>query len=86
MTCCVAAKGDPPVSFHTDAHRASPPGRLFDVITNGAGLMPSYAVELDVEARWSVVAYVKALVLSRHADVATLPEDVRRALEREAPR
>ncbi len=75
-----------PVSFHDARHRAMPPGQVFAIVTHGVGLMPSYSVELDVRQRWAVVAYVKALELSRHAVVAELPPDVRRDVEREIGR
>ena len=73
-----------PVSFLGEYHRSFPPGRTFATITHGVGLMPSYAVELDVTQRWAVVAYIDALQLSRRARVADLPPDVRRDLLKEA--
>jgi mono/diheme cytochrome c family protein len=54
-----------------------PPGRLFQVISHGYGLMPSYAAELRVADRWAVVAYVGALQLSAAAPLADLPPPVR---------
>ncbi len=38
-----------------------PDGQLYDVITNGKGLMYSYADKLSVEDRWAVVLYLRAL-------------------------
>ena len=38
-----------------------PDGQLYDVITNGKGLMFSYADKLSVEDRWAVVLYMRAL-------------------------
>lgn len=63
---------DPPVSGYL-------PGRLFTIITDGYGLMPSYAVELSRTDRWAVIAYVQALKLSQHANVNELPPQMRRA-------
>jgi mono/diheme cytochrome c family protein len=74
-----------PPSLHEDRIRAFPAGRLYHVIDAGYGLMPSYRTSLTVDERWSVVAYVRALELSRRADVAKLPPGVRAELEREAP-
>lgn len=74
-----------PPSLHEDRIRALPDGRIYQVITTGYGLMPTYAAQLSVEDRWAIVAYVRALQLSRRADVATLPPDVRAALEGGAP-
>jgi mono/diheme cytochrome c family protein len=70
--------------------RALPAGRVFQAITQGYGLMPSYAHQLSVDERWGVVAYVRALQLSQRATLAELPPDVRAeaetALAREAAR
>ena len=42
-----------------------PDGRMFDVITNGKGLMGAYGMNIPVEDRWAVVAYVRALQEAR---------------------
>ncbi len=39
------------------------------MIANGYGAMPDYGDQLKVEDRWAVVAYIRALELSRHATV-----------------
>jgi mono/diheme cytochrome c family protein len=41
------------------AYRAD--GAIFDVITNGKGLMGSYGGNLTVRDRWAIVAYIRAL-------------------------
>jgi mono/diheme cytochrome c family protein len=68
-------------SFHTDRLREAPPGYLFDVITRGSGAMPSYASQVTPRDRWAVVAYIRALQLSRHARLDDLPADVRQRFE-----
>jgi mono/diheme cytochrome c family protein len=60
-------------NFHTDRLRESPPGYFFDVITNGFGVMPDYKAQIPVEDRWKIIAYVRALQLSRHATTADVP-------------
>ena len=65
--------------------RAYPPGRLFQTVRQGYGLMPSYRVQLSIEDTWGVVAYVRALQLARGARVTDLPADVRAELAKEAP-
>jgi len=66
-----------PRSLHDEGVRKCPPGRLYEVILRGYGLMPSYAELLQSPAdRWAVVAYVRALQLSQHAPVADLPKDL----------
>ncbi len=63
-----------PPSLHSDALRQFPPGAMFGIITSGAGSMPSYAQQIDVNDRWAIIAYVEALQLSQHATVDTLPQ------------
>lgn len=65
--------------------RLLPDGRLYKVIRDGYGVMPSYGTHLDVTDRWAVVAYVRALERSRHAVAARLPEAVSADLQRSAP-
>ena len=61
------------------------PGYVFAVVTEGYGLMPSYAEMLSVEERWAVVAYLEALRLSQRAPVASLPPELRQKLQEVAP-
>ena len=66
-------------------YAARPDGYLYQVITRGFGLMPSYSAELTVEERWAVVAYLRALQLSQRVRLAEAPPEVRARLEREVP-
>ncbi len=63
---------------HTDEH-------IFTVVTQGYGLMPSYADQLSPHERWAVIGYLRALQLSQDAPLAALPASVRDELAREAP-
>lgn len=54
-------------SFHIDRLRQVPDGYLFLVMTNGFGLMPSYAYPLPPRDRWAIVAHVRALQADRLA-------------------
>ena len=73
-----------PTSFHVDRLRSAPVGHYFNAITNGFGVMPSYAKQIPAGDRWAIVAYIKALQLSQNAKLADVPpEDVAR-LEGEA--
>ena len=69
-----------PPSLHIDRLRQAPPGHIFDVITNGFGAMPDYAVEVRAADRWAIAAYIRALQLSPHAQAADLPAEGRAAL------
>lgn len=51
----------PTTSMHLERVVQSTDGELFDVITNGVGLMPGYAYPLSPEDRWAVVAYVRQM-------------------------
>lgn len=74
-----------PPSFHIDRLRDAPPGYIFDVITNGFGVMPDYRSQIAVRDRWAIVAYVKALQLARNAGAADLAEADRGKLDAPAP-
>jgi mono/diheme cytochrome c family protein len=69
-----------PPTFHQERLRNEPVGYFFDVITNGFGAMNSYSMQLTPRDRWAIVAYVRALQLSRNAHVAELPENLRQKL------
>ncbi len=66
-----------PPSYHEQRLRQVPNGYIFDVITNGFGAMLNYSAQIPVKDRWAIVAYVRALQLSRNAKMADLPADVR---------
>ncbi|HEV8292742.1 MAG TPA: cytochrome c, partial [Tepidisphaeraceae bacterium] len=62
-----------PPSFHSDHFREHPPGHIVQVITNGFGAMYSYSDRVNLEDRWRIAAYIRALQLSQHADAKALP-------------
>lgn len=72
-----------PPSF-TDQHdprlRQVPNGYLYDVVTNGFGAMLSYSAQVPPADRWAIIAYVRALQLSRNIPASELPPDVREKL------
>jgi hypothetical protein len=61
--------------------REVPPGYIFEVITKGYGTMPDHAAQIKPEDRWRIVAYVRTLQMSMHADPGKLPEGVRKQVE-----
>ncbi len=69
-----------PPSFHDDRLRQAKPGYLFDVITNGFNVMPSYASQIPPEDRWAIVAYIRALQLSQNEHLSDLSIQDRKAL------
>src|SRR5215471_2263245 len=74
-----------PPSFHQDRLRQAPNGYFFDNITNGFGAMYSYSTQIPPRDRWAIVAYIRALQLSRNAKVAELPAKLRDELMHPAP-
>lgn len=66
----------PPPSLHSDAIRGYAPGRLYQVATEGYGLMPAYKEELNVRDRWAVVAYVQALQLSQNVRAVEMSAEI----------
>ena len=74
-----------PQDLLSDSVRAYPPGRIFQTIRQGYGLMPSYSVQLGIDSTWNVVAYVRALQLASRVRAADLPPDLRARLAVEAP-
>ena len=55
----------PTPSFHDDQRRRMPDGQIFDTITNGTGLMPSYRYPIPVADRWAIIVYLRALQAHR---------------------
>src|ERR1700688_7191 len=66
-----------PPSYHEERLRQVSNGYIYDVVTNGFGAMLGYSAQIPPRDRWAIVAYVRALQLSRNARVADLPADVR---------
>ncbi|NJM36521.1 MAG: cytochrome c [Akkermansiaceae bacterium] len=50
-------------NFHLDNFKSNqyPDGRMFEVITNGKGMMGAYGYNIPVEDRWAIIAYVRTL-------------------------
>jgi len=77
----VAMRGmKPPPSYHQDRLRQAPNGYLYDNITNGFGQMLGYSAQIPPRDRWAIIAYIRALQLSRNAKIADLPAELREKL------
>jgi mono/diheme cytochrome c family protein len=77
----VVSRGFPqPPSFHQQKLRDADDQHFYDTITNGYGAMYSFADRIRPRDRWAIVAYVRALQLSQHVNVADLPADAREKL------
>ena len=64
-----------PPTYHDDRMRGQPAGYYYNVITQGFGVMPNYAYQLEPEDRWAVVAYIRALQLSQNQSIDDVPAD-----------
>jgi mono/diheme cytochrome c family protein len=70
----IVSRGFPrPPSYHQPRLRAAPAQHFVDVITDGYGVMYSYAARVSPQDRWAIAAYIRALQLSRHAEMAQVP-------------
>ena len=56
-------------------------GEIFNTISNGKNLMLPYADKLEPRDRWAVIAYVRALQLSRLGKKEEVPDAVRATLK-----
>ena len=78
----IVQRGFPrPPSFHEERLRNAAPGHIVRVITQGYGLMASYANRVQPEDRWAIAAYIRALQLSQAAPINAAPAAERARLE-----
>lgn len=71
-----------PTDLNSDRVRNAPPGYLYQVIVNGYGAMDDYAYQIKSDRdRWAIVAYIRALELSRSATLNDVPASERARLE-----
>ena len=63
----------PTASFHQEKILKYPDGQIFDVITNGQGLMAGYRWPIPPADRWAIIAYVRELERKRLASAESAP-------------
>jgi mono/diheme cytochrome c family protein len=63
----------PTASFHDEKILKYSDGEIFDVITNGRGLMSAYRWPIPPADRWAIVAYVRELERERLARASAAP-------------
>ena len=77
----IALRGFPnPPTFHQPRLRQVPLRHFHDVITNGFGVMYSYADRVPPDDRWAIAAYVRTLQYSQYAPVEALTPELRQRL------
>jgi len=72
----------PPSDLRSSAVLARPVGHLYNTIKNGIRKMPAYGAQINPADRWAIVAYVRALQLSRNATVEDVPVEHRAVLKK----
>lgn len=67
-----------PAQLHDQEKINLPVGKIYDAVTHGVNNwnMPGFATQMSVQDRWAVVAYVRALQLSRHGTLEDVPNEV----------
>jgi mono/diheme cytochrome c family protein len=71
-----------PANYHEQRLVDAPDGHFFHVMTHGFGVMFSYAYRVDVQDRWNIVAYIRALQLSQSQSAADLTPEQRQQLDK----
>jgi mono/diheme cytochrome c family protein len=71
----VVRRGFPrPPSYLEPRLLAAPASTFYDAITQGYGVMYSYAGRVLPRDRWAIIAYIRALQLAQHSTLAQVPE------------
>ncbi len=66
----------PAVSLQSEPVRKQTVGQLFNTITHGVRKMPGYGSQVQVEDRWAIVLYLRALQRTQNATPDDVPADV----------
>ncbi|MGE0871869.1 MAG: cytochrome c [Kofleriaceae bacterium] len=72
----------PPASLHEPRLREVTDRQLFDVITEGYGMMPPYRAMVAPADRWAIVHYVRVLQRSQATSISELTPELAREGER----
>ena len=68
-------------NFHEARLVSMTDGEIFNTITYGKNLMGPYGANIEIEDRWSIVAYLRALQRSRLSTMDDVPEPQKAALQ-----
>jgi mono/diheme cytochrome c family protein len=66
-----------PPSFHDARLRGVPADYFVQVMTEGFGVMPAYAEEVELKDRWAIAAYIRALQVHESGRLAQIPSEAR---------
>ena len=63
----------PTATFHQEKIQKYPDGQIFDIMSNGQGLMPAYRWPIPPADRWAIIAHIRELERDRLARAAAAP-------------
>ena len=63
----------PTATFHQEKILKYPDGQIFDIMTNGQGLMPAYRWPIPPADRWAIIAHIRDMQRERLARAAAAP-------------
>ena len=63
----------PTATFHQEKMFKYTDGQIFDIMSNGSGLMPAYKWPIPPADRWAIVAHIRGLQRDRKAREASAP-------------
>jgi hypothetical protein len=69
------------VTLHDKRIVELPDGDIFNTITHGKNTMMAYGPQVPIDDRWAIVAYLRALQLSRLGSVDDLPSELKGQLK-----
>jgi mono/diheme cytochrome c family protein len=68
-------------NFHDKRLVLMADGEIFNTITHGKNLMGSYAAQIEIEDRWAIIAYLRALQRGHLGNLDDVPADKRAGLK-----
>jgi mono/diheme cytochrome c family protein len=71
----------PPTDLGGETVVDRPAGHIYNTINNGIRNMPAYGPQITPEDRWAIVAWVRALQLTRNATIDDVPAEIRATLQ-----
>lgn len=63
----------PTATFHQEKMLKYTDGQIFDIMSNGSGLMPAYKWPIPPADRWAIIHYIRGLQRDRQARAASTP-------------
>ena len=70
-----------PANLTDDRIVQFPDGEIFDVMSNGRRTMPPYRFYIEVQDRWAIISYVRALQRAAHSKIDEVPAETRASLQ-----